>query len=204
MEAQNIQVKQYTIASDLLGLGVPEGGGPCKCTAVCCEGGVYADVTERDRILSHTEMITKYMDETQTTDESRWFEHREFDDADFPSGRCVGTTEINNKCAFLNRQGWCSLQVAAVQEGMHRWALKPLFCILFPIEISNGVVSFDDMLQKEESCCTISNEFDTPLFEACREELTHLLGDDGYQEIASHYQARQKSGGIRTPVGESL
>ena len=185
-----IKVKQYTILPDLLKKGVQAGGGPCRCTAVCCEGGVYADVAERDRILASKEIIKKYMDETQTTDESRWFEGREFDDADFPSGRCIGTSEINGKCAFLNNRGWCSLQVAASEEGMHKWTLKPLFCILYPIEVSSGMVSFDDMLQNEETCCTISDEFATPLFEACKEELIHLFGEDGYRELESHHRMR--------------
>lgn len=204
MTEENIQVKQYTISPDLLENGVPAGGGPCRCTAVCCEGGVYADVVERDRILTHKDLIKKHMDETQTTDDSLWFEDHESDDSDFASGRCVGTTEINGKCAFLNKQGWCSMQVAAVAEGMDKWALKPLFCILYPIEISNRVVLFDDMLQSEETCCTVTNEFDVPLFEACKEELIHLLGDDGYRELESHYHARRSQTGHRVPVGENL
>jgi len=204
MIEENIQVKQYTISRDLLEKGVPAGGGPCRCTAVCCEGGVYADVVERDRILAHKDIIKKHMDETQTLHDSLWFEDRESEDSDFASGRCVGTTEINGKCAFLNRQGWCSLQVAAVAEGLDKWALKPLFCILYPIEISNRVVSFDDMLQSEEACCTVTNEFDVPLFETCKEELIHLLGGDGYRELESHFLAQRSQNGLCVPVREVL
>lgn len=204
MTEENIQVKQYAISPDLLEKGVPTGGGPCRCTAVCCEGGVYTDVVERDKILARNDIIKKHMDETQTTDDSLWFEDHESDDSDFASGRCVGTTEINGKCAFLNKQGWCSLQVAAVAEGMDKWALKPLFCVLYPIEISNRVVLFDDMLQSEETCCTVANEFDVPLFEACKEELIHLLGGDGYRDLESHYHARRSQTGLRVPVRESL
>lgn len=87
---------------------------------------------------------------------------------------------------------------------MHKWALKPLFCILYPIEISNNVVSFDDMLQSEESCCTITEEFDTPLFAACREELTHLLGEEGYQELDAHYRMKRQQTIVRQPVKEHL
>jgi hypothetical protein len=127
------------------------------------------------------------MDGTQTTDSSRWFEAQVADDPDFQSGQCVGTQVINDKCVFLDAGGRCSLQKAAVAEGMHKWAIKPLFCVLYPIEVTNGIVSFDEMLQNEESCCTIGKSFDTPLFEACKEELVHLVGEDGYEAMENHY-----------------
>jgi hypothetical protein len=147
-----------------------------------------ADVRDRDNILAHREIIKKYMDGTQTTDDSRWFDPGEQADSDFPSGRCAGTAEINNRCAFLDRAGRCSLQVAATGEGMHKWALKPLYCILYPIEVTDSVVGFDTMLQSEQSCCTVDTAFRIPVFEACREELVHLLGEDGFRTMQEHYE----------------
>jgi hypothetical protein len=157
---------------------------------VCCQHGVYADVKERDRILEHKEIIKKSMDETQTRDESLWFEQQEEEDSDFTSGRRVGTEVVNGKCAFLDKLGRCSIQVAATEEGMHRWAIKPTFCILFPLEISANVLGFDDLLDEEQSCCSISNVFDVPLFEACKDELVHILGNDGYGELEKFYRER--------------
>jgi hypothetical protein len=191
-EENNLRVKGYTMSPILFEKGFPSGGGPCSCTSVCCEGGVYADVRERDNILLHKEMIRKYMDETQITDELLWFEEVEQEDADFPSGRCVGTREINNKCAFLDRSGRCSIQVASASEGMHKWALKPLFCILYPIEITDKVVSFDEMLQDEQSCCSVTPDFSTPVFEGCKEELVHLVGEDGYRMMMDHYASKHQ------------
>lgn len=196
-------INGYTFSEDLFRKGFPTGGGPCTCSSVCCEGGVYADITDREKILSHKEIVKKYMDGTQTREESQWFEDREFDDEDFPSRRCVGTREINGKCAFLDGFGRCSLQVAAVSEGMHKWALKPLFCILYPIEVSNNVVNFDDMLQDEQSCCSVGHEFDMPLFEGCKEELVHLVGPEGFRKMEAYYQAmRSKETPSNTPGKE--
>jgi len=183
-----LRIKQFTIGSGLFTTGYPEGGGPCSCSSTCCEGGVWADVRDRDRILAHKDIIKKYMDGTQTTDDRRWFDAEERIDADFVSGRCIGTAEINNKCAFLDNAGRCSLQVAATAEGMHKWALKPLYCILYPIEVSNNVVGFDTMLQSEQLCCTVDTVFRIPVFEACREELVHLLGEDGFRMMREHYE----------------
>lgn len=196
-------VKGYTISPDLFRKGFPEGGGPCECVSRCCEGGVYVDVRERDRILAAKEQIKQQMDRSQIIDETQWFEREEQEHPDFPSGKCVGTQEINNKCAFLDSRGRCSIQLASVAAGGHKWALKPLYCILFPIEITEKLIGFDDLLQEESHCCSIRNEFTTPLFRACREELTYLLGADGYAAIEEHYAALQQSQAAHQPEERS-
>ena len=182
-EKDPIHIKQYTISPELYHKGYPAGQSPCACTSVCCQNGVYADVKERDLILAHKDVIKQCMDETQTTDENLWFEQHEQEDSDFVSGRSVGTEVYNGKCTLLDKAGHCSLQVAAVQQGMHRWALKPVFCVLFPLEISNNVIAFDDLLDQEQHCCTVSTEFDVPIYEACKDELIHIIGEDGYAEV---------------------
>jgi hypothetical protein len=180
-------IKGQTISPELFMKGFASGSGPCTCTSSCCDGGVYVDVGERDRIMVHAGLIKKYMDETQTLDERLWFEGREEEDEDFASGRCVGTAVINEKCAFLDGLRCCSIQKATTAEGMGRWTLKPLYCILYPVEISDGVVSFDPMLQDEQACCSITDKHDIPVYEACRDELVHLLGEDGFQSLHNHY-----------------
>jgi hypothetical protein len=190
----SLKIDQYTMSGELFSKGFQKGGGPCSCSSACCEGGVFVDLRERAVIMAHRDLIIRHMDRTQTTDSSRWFEAEEADDPDFPSGQCVGTQVINDKCAFLDGAGRCCLQKAAVAEGMHKWAIKPLFCILYPIEISGGIVSFDEMLQDEESCCTIGTSFDIPLFEACREELVHIVGEEGYTQMEEHYASLLNTG----------
>lgn len=192
-----IRVKGLAIGDELFTTGYPEGSGPCSCTSTCCSGGVFADIAERDAILRHADMIARYMDETQVHDPALWFDPEEEADPDFASGRCVGTTVHNEKCAFLDKYGRCAIQLATTEEGMGRWALKPLYCILYPIEISEGVVSFDPMLQEEQPCCTVTDEFHMPVFRACKDELIHLLGADGYGMLESHYALYQN------PQGES-
>lgn len=185
----SLRIGKYTISGELFFKGYPTGGGPCTCSSTCCEGGVFVDVHERDVIMAHRDLISRHMDHTQTTESSRWFEAEVVDHPDFPSGKAVGTEVINDKCAFLDAGGRCCLQKAAIAEGMHKWAIKPLVCILYPIDISDGIVGFDKMLQDEESCCTIGTSFDVPLFEACREELVHIVGEEGYARMEEHYAA---------------
>jgi len=187
-EKEMLSVGGYRISPELFATGMSGEGGPCACTSTCCRGGVYADIRERDRILEHRDIIARYMDETQPADPADWFETHESDDEDFTSGRCVGTTEHNGKCAFLDKFGRCSTQVAAMGEGMDRWALKPLYCILFPIEVSAKVVGFDNMLQDDERCCSVSETYQVPLFRSCRDELIHLLGEDAFKAMEDHYR----------------
>ena len=182
-----LRVKEFKIAEELFEKGFPVGGGPCACTSLCCSGGVYVDFAERDRILGHKEIIKRQMDDSQTTDDTQWFDHDEREDDDFPSGHCVGTAVINDKCAFLKRDGHCSIQDAAVAEGLHKWAWKPLFCVLYPVEISEKVIGFDPMLQNDQPCCSIDENFTIPFFEGAREELTYLLGEDGFAQMRERY-----------------
>lgn len=190
--AGEFTVKGFAFAPEMFQRGFGEGSGPCRCSSDCCSGGVYVDVSERDRILSLKEKIKQQMDHTQTRDENLWFESELTEDADFPSGHCVGTSVVNDKCAFLNIKGHCSIQLAAVTAGLDRWAWKPLFCVLYPIEITDHVIGFDPMLQDEKPCCTIREEFQIPLFRACKDELIHLLGQDGYHLLEQYYQGLAK------------
>ncbi|HUI63413.1 MAG TPA: DUF3109 family protein [Bacteroidota bacterium] len=194
---KSLQVEGYTISGELFTKGYPAGGGPCQCSSACCEGGVFVDLRERDAILAHRESISAQMDETQNRDPATWFEKEELEDSDFPSGSCIGTRIINDKCTFLDGSGRCTLQRTAIARGMHKWALKPIFCVLYPIEIASGVVSFDEMLQNDQACCTVSNAFELPLFEACREELVHLVGEEGFAAMQNYYATLNQSGGPR-------
>jgi hypothetical protein len=189
---EGIRVKGYAFAPELFAQGFATGSGPCRCSSDCCSGGVFADLTERARILALKDKIKAQMDESQSRDENVWFDAEEKDDPDFASRRCIGTSVVGDKCVFLNTRGHCSIQLAAVAEGLDRWAWKPLYCILYPIEITDGVVGFDPMLQDEKPCCTIGGAFEVPLFRACKDELVHLLGADGYNLLEEHYQGLAK------------
>jgi len=187
-ERAPLTIKGYQISEELFTRGFEEGSGPCTCSSACCEGGVWVDLAERDRILQHKDLVRRHMDSTQNPDEREWFDADILEDPDFPSGRAVATRVANNKCAFLDRFGRCSAQLAASAEGMDRWALKPLYCALYPIYVENGLIGFDDLLQDESDCCSAREQFSVPLFEACHQELTHLLGEDGYAAMREHYQ----------------
>jgi Fe-S-cluster containining protein len=155
-----------------------------KCNADCCSGGVYADTAEREEILRHADLIRSQMDPGQEHDAARWFEADPIHDVDYPSGRAIGTEVYDERCVFLNREGMCVLQKAAAAAVMDRYALKPLFCWLYPITIDNGELTLHDPGYAERpECCSYRDEGPLTVFEVCAEELTLALGSEGVEEL---------------------
>ena len=154
----------------------------CRCNGECCYYGVYTDLKEHDMILSIKDKIKSIMDESQTKDISKWFEPQE-EDEDFESGVAVGTELYNNKCAFLDKDGLCTLQKLANNEGVHKWKYKPMYCILFPLTIFEGALTIDDDHINRLKTCNKFPSMNTTIFEACREELKYFFGEEGFGEL---------------------
>jgi hypothetical protein len=154
-----------------------------SCNANCCKHGVMADVKEREQILKHTDLVLKYMDPHQEHDPSRWFEEEEVD-LDFPSGKAVGTQARDYGCVFLDSAGRCVLQKAAMGEGMHKFALKPFYCVAYPVTIEHGELIIDDAdFVSRPACCSTVKDGTLTVFDVCPEELEHVLGKDGLGEL---------------------
>lgn len=189
MSEKTIEISGLKFDGKIFTEGFQSAGGPNSCTSQCCRHGVYLDPVERNRILAHAEIIEKYLDETQTKDRSKWFDNSEEEDPDFPSGKCVSTEVYNDKCAFLDKHGRCSLQVAEKEEKLERFSLKPYYCVLFPLVKVNGVIEYDDFCSGESPCCTASPEDPCPMVETCSVELEHALGPSKYREVLEYYHS---------------
>ncbi|MFC2134271.1 DUF3109 family protein [Bacteroidota bacterium] len=155
------------------------------CYGECCYYGVYTDLKEHDLILEIKEKIIEAMDDSQTKDVNRWFEKPEKDE-DFESGIAVGTEVYNDKCVFLDRKGYCTLQKIAMDEGEYKWKYKPLYCILFPLVIYEGALTVDDDHLKRMHYCSKSESQTSTLYECCKEEIKHLLGEKGFNELETY------------------
>jgi hypothetical protein len=174
-----------------------------KCGGGCCHSGVYADLGERDLILAHAKEIAAAMDETQDTDTDTWFDGDIIDDADFPSGQAEGTdvherdggiSGFTEGCVFLDKRHFCSIQVAAVNEGLHRWAWKPKYCILFPVTVAEGILTYDDGHSEDLIHCGPAGtvNYVHSVYEAMREELRYFLGDAEFEKLEAYYQANRE------------
>lgn len=158
----------------------------CTCGGECCNYGVYTDLKEHDMIIGIKDKIIPLLDDSQTTDINKWFEAPE-EDEDFDSGVAVGTELHNGKCVFLDKNGLCTLQKLANNEGAHKWKYKPIYCILYPLTIYEGALTIDDDHMKRLNTCNREpNENGLTIFDYCKEELIHLLGDDGFEELENY------------------
>ena len=157
----------------------------CNCLGECCYYGVFTDYKEYQTILSIKEKIILNMDETQSTDVTKWFEPEE-EDEDFESGIAVGTEIINGKCTFLDKNGLCTLQKIAMQEGKYKWEYKPLYCILFPFTTYEGALTIDDEHIDRLPSCNVDPKTELTMFEACEEELKYFLGEEGFEELKNY------------------
>lgn len=157
----------------------------CRCNGECCHYGVYTDLKEHENILAIKDKIIPLMDETQSKNISDWFEPAEEDD-DFESGVAVGTEIVNDKCAFLDKNGLCVLQRLALDEGEHKWKYKPIYCVLFPLTIYQNTLTIDDEHIDRLSYCNKFPISDSSIFDACREELEFFFGEEGFKELLQY------------------
>jgi Fe-S-cluster containining protein len=115
-------------------------------------------------------MIRRHLEPWQEQDPGAWFDAEPIDDADYPSGKAIGTRATERGCVFLDSVGRCALQKAAVAEGMDRFALKPFYCVAYPVVIENGVLMISDLPTLDA-------------FDVCAEELEFVLGKEGVEEL---------------------
>lgn len=164
------------------------------CSGQCCDWGVYMDSEFPDVIMKHEQDIIDVMDEGQVKDSSKWFDEEIEIDHDFPSGESVGTNTYitkfgNEQCVFKGLNNFCSLQVAAEKKGFHKWEIKPKYCIMYPITIVNGVLTYDDSHSKNLDYCGMHKKenFVHTVFEAMKEEIIYILGEDGYNYLHEYF-----------------
>jgi len=153
-----------------------------RCAGRCCAHGVYVALTEREAILDNVAAIQAQMDASQAKDPALWFDPEPIEDADFPSGRAVGTAEVNGGCVFLNDAGRCVLQKASTAQTGN---LKPFFCIAFPVTIDKGMLCLDDPRAVE--CCTPDPNGHRTVVDLCGHELDHVLGTEGADELRHYF-----------------
>lgn len=165
-----------------------------NCNAACCRHGVMVGANERERILAHAELIKRHMEPHQDRNEAAWFGEEEEVDLDFPEGRAVGTQVRDYGCVFLDSGGRCVLQKAAVAEGMDKYALKPFFCVAYPVTIEDRILMIEDPeFTERTACCSTQPSGSLDVVEVCQEELQFVLGSEGYQELVRAVQMEKNS-----------
>lgn len=165
------------------------------CGGQCCNWGVYMDRDFQPVIMSFENQIKEVMDEFQPRETSKWFEKELEEDHDFPSGYAIGTELYINshgttQCVFKDKRGYCSLQAMAVEKGMHKWEIKPKYCVMYPLSIIDNVLTVDNDHSERLDYCGVHHEenYTQTIFEAMTEELKYVIGEDGYNFLNEHYK----------------
>jgi len=154
-----------------------------NCDGGCCEGGVWVDLNHRDVILAHADVIARHMTADQERDPSRWFEAETPDDPDFPSGKAAGTEASASGCVFLNAERRCVLHLVDDAERLGV-TLKPFFCRIFPVTLTEGVLMLDDPISGQRpQCCSRTGGGTKTVFDVCQWELEVALGKEGLEEL---------------------
>lgn len=163
-----------------------------ECRAACCLHGAWVDRIEIEDILAHVELIASHMP-VYAVDPCDWFDERWETDQYAISGEVGHTTVFPNidhygetACIFLRSDHKCALQCAADVEGLHPWRFKPFYCILHPLDIDDqGRITLDenDLIIAEPGSCLRPADRPVPLIETFAEELSYLLGEQGYNQL---------------------
>ncbi|MBK9334857.1 MAG: DUF3109 family protein [Ignavibacteria bacterium] len=169
------------------------------CGGQCCNWGVYMDRDFEKVIMNYETQIKDEMDEFQPRDSSVWFEKELEPDEDFPSGYAIGSELYISslgvtQCVFKDKRGYCSLQVTAVNNGMHKWEIKPKYCIMYPLTIVDNVLTYDSDHSDRLDYCGRAHEenFTQTVFEAMTEEIKFIMGEDGYKFLYEHFNTNYK------------
>ena len=179
-------LKLLRVSDDFFTRRFAAGCSMVHCNASCCQHGVMVGLQERDRILAHASMVQRYMEPHQDKNPERWFESEEEADRDFAEGRAIGTQVRQYGCVFLDSAGQCVLQRAAMGEGMDKFALKPFFCVAFPITIEDDVLMVDDpSFTERKQCCSTSDDGPLDVLDVYKEEQEFILGPTGFEELCN-------------------
>lgn len=177
-------IKELTVHKDFTRHTFRNGCSIQNCDATCCSQGVLVDPTEKEKILSHADTILRHMEPHQENNPTRWFDNQVEIDADFPSGEAEGTQTRDYGCVFLKRNGHCVLQVAATAEGMHKFFLKPFFCIAFPVTLHRGELEIEDPgYTNRKECCSTDEAGELSVLDVLEEEFEYMLGAEGFEEL---------------------
>jgi hypothetical protein len=200
-EKKYIEFKGQKIDTAIFEQGFVAGCDLNICHGQCCHAGVYMDREFKKVILDHKDMVIAVMDEHQVKDTEEWFDEEEVEDGDFPSGYAIGSAVYkdkkgNEKCVFNDERNFCSLQVAAVSNGMHKWAIKPIYCIMYPVTVSEGIFTYDDDHSEDLRYCGKSKteNFTQSAFDGTHEEIKYVMGEEFFLFLYEYYKTNYPEG----------
>lgn len=153
------------------------------CDGDCCSGGVSATLYEVARIKAHADEIQPYLIEPYNFQE--W-------DVSHPAD--IGTPVLyedkpNMQCWFQRENRLCALHSLALEKGMPVPAIKPYFCLFFPLTLIDLDINVTEIAVdgKAYETCLVPSEQETYLFKEFESELRRVIGDANFEELLRRY-----------------
>lgn len=153
------------------------------CDGDCCGEGVAATLYEVARIKAHADEIQSYL-----------IESYDFETWDLSHPADISTPLLNEnksgeQCWFLRRNRLCALHTFALDKDIPVPALKPYFCLFFPLTLIDLDINVTEIAVdgKAYETCLIESERETYLFKEFENELRRVIGDANYDELLRRY-----------------
>lgn len=195
MEENKLEFNGIKIDTNIFTQGFVAGCDMNICSGLCCMSGVVMDINFKDVIMEHKDDIIANMTADQPKDPDVWFDGNVEEDHDFESGVSIGTnTHVDShgveKCVFNDANHFCTLQVMAVNKGLHKWAVKPTHCILYPVTVVDKTLMYDDVHSLDMDYCGMykTQNFTQNVFDAVHEEIKYVLGEDFFTFLNDIYK----------------
>ena len=153
-----------------------------QCAAACCDEGSWLSLYEAHRIGDHRDEIQPYLE--QPLDFDAWDLSR----PSFLYTPLVDPETPRQRCAFFTRERRCALHALALDKAIPLRAIKPFFCILFPLTLVDIDINLTELAldAKAYETCLVEGEQETWLFEQFEPDLRRILGA-GYDELLRRF-----------------
>jgi hypothetical protein len=184
-------INGISIGSDILRKKAVRKCSELTCLAACCSDGVWLRDDEAPRILEWADAIKSCLPPDRH-DESKWFEQGKEE---------MGTIPVNDPvrpndtcCVFLQPDRKCSLQVVSRANNLGWPGIKPFYCTLYPLYTEENTLLLDNVthLNVKSAMCRAEKPLRQEIYKLFPEEITLVLGKDGYQELCKKAEALNK------------
>jgi len=153
------------------------------CDGDCCSGGVTATLYEVARIKAYADQLQAYL-----------VEPYDFDTWEIAHPSDIGTPVLNEEkpnqqCWFQRANRLCALHSLALDKGMPVPAIKPYFCLFFPLTLIDLDINVTEIAVdgKAYETCLVPSDTETYLFKEFEQELRRVIGDANYDELLRRY-----------------
>lgn len=147
------------------------------CHDWCCSYGADIDIQNVEKIEQQKKEILPFV----RPPEGDWFEPKYTYYEEYAGNQYTRINPQGPRCAFISRdQRGCGLHRYALSKGMDYHEIKPLVCILFPLNFEEGILSIAPELDDNSLVCAGAG---ASAYQSIRNELNYYFGQGFLEEL---------------------